>query len=424
MEANGKICFVDAGKLTAKKPDFTTDTVLDTVFGSTIFEFDADLDARNQYQGLKAKTWDYSNQAITSVDAAEPGFEENGNVSSSDLGSVLNVSEYDLYSGEDVTEPELQNLADGRLLKARMSRLRGRVRIRGFGQINPGDLINLGGVGDRFNGKVFVSGVRQEITNGIWNTDLQFGLTEEPFTKQPDVHASPAANMLPAIKGLQVGVVTDLENDPNSQHRIRVRMPIIDESEDGVWSRIATLDAGNNRGTFFRPEVGDEVLVGFLNNDPRNPVVLGMMNSSAKPAPLTASNDNDEKGYVSRSGMKMIFNDKEKSLKIETPAGKKVTISEQDNVMSLEDEKGNKFTMDSSASSVTIESAGDMSLKATGDLKIEAVNVSVSPSSSFSVSAGGASIKADSGSATVSAPSVSLEGSGSTTIKGAIVQIN
>jgi Rhs element Vgr protein len=424
MEANGKICFVDAGKLTAKKPDFTTDTILDAVFGSTIFEFDADLDARNQYQGLKAKTWDYSNQAITSVDAAEPGFEENGNVSSSDLGSVLNVSEYDLYSGEDVTEPELQNLADGRLLKARMSRLRGRVRIRGFGQINPGDLINLGGVGDRFNGKVFVSGVRQEITNGIWNTDLQFGLTEEPFTKQPDVHASPAANMLPAIKGLQVGVVTDLENDPNSQHRIRVRMPIIDESEDGVWSRIATLDAGNNRGTFFRPEVGDEVLVGFLNNDPRNPVVLGMMNSSAKPAPLTASNDNDEKGYVSRSGMKMIFNDKEKSLKIETPAGKKVTISEQDNVMSLEDEKGNKFTMDSSASSVTIESAGDMSLKATGDLKIEAVNVSVSPSSSFSVSAGGASIKADSGSATVSAPSVTLEGSGSTTIKGAIVQIN
>jgi Rhs element Vgr protein len=424
MEANGKLCFVDAGKLTAKKPDFTAATVLDAVFGSTIFEFDADLDARNQYQGLKAKTWDYSNQAITSVDAAEPGFEENGNISSSDLGSVLSISEYDLYSGEDVTQPELQNLADGRLLKARMARLRGRVRIRGFGQVNPGDLINLGGVGDRFNGKVFVSGVRQEITNGVWNTDLQFGLTEEPFTKQPDVHSSPAANMLPAIKGLQAGVVTDLASDPNSQHRIRVRLPIIDESDDGVWSRIATLDAGDNRGTFFRPEIGDEVLVGFLNNDPRNPVVLGMMNSSAKPAPLTASNDNDEKGYVSRSGMKMIFNDKEKSLKIETPAGKKVTISEQDNVMSLEDEKGNKFTMDSQASSVTVESPGDISLKAKGDLKIEAVNVTISPSSGFSVSAGGSSIKADGSSATVSASSVTVQGSGTTAIKGGIVQIN
>jgi phage protein D len=140
MEANGKLCFVDGGKLTAKKPDFSSDIVLDAVFGSTILEFDADLDARNQYQSLKASTWDYSNQNITSVDAQEPGFDENGNISSSDLGNVLNITEYDLYSGENVTENELQNLADARLLKARLSRLRGRVRFRGYGQINPGDL--------------------------------------------------------------------------------------------------------------------------------------------------------------------------------------------------------------------------------------------------------------------------------------------
>ncbi|MEP6466958.1 MAG: type VI secretion system tip protein VgrG [Parafilimonas sp.] len=422
MEANGKFCFVDGGKLTAKKPDFSSSTVLDVVFGSTMLEFDADLDARNQYQSLKANTWDHANQNITTVDAQEPGFEENGNIGSSDLESVLNITEYDLYSGENVTENELQNLADARLLKARLSRLRGRVRFRGFAQINPGDLINIGGVGDRFNGKVFVSGVRHEIANGIWNTDVQFGVTNEPFTKQPDVNASPAANMIPAIQGLQIGVVTDIESDPDSQDRIRVRLPIIDANEDGVWSRIACLDAGNNRGTFFRPEIGDEVIVGFLNNDPRNPVVLGMLNSSAKPAPLQGSNQNDEKGYVSRSGMKMIFNDDEKSLKIETPAGKKVTISEADAVMTLEDENGNKISMDSSA--ISIESAADISLKAAGDLTIEAVNISLSPSSSFALSTGGASLNAGSGSAILSAPSVTVEGSGTATIKGGIVMIN
>ena len=422
MEANGKLCFTDAGKITAKKPDLSGSTVLDAVFGSTMMEFDADLDARNQYQSLKAKTWDYSSQAITSVDAEEPGFDENGNISSSDIGSVLSIAEYDLFSGEDIKEDELQSLANARLQKARLSRSRGRVRFRGYGSINPGDLINIGGVGDRFNGKVFVSGVRQEIANGKWNTDVQFGLSNEQFTQQPGVQSPPAADMLPAIQGLQIGVVTALENDPNSQDRIRVRLPIIDANEDGVWSRIATLDAGNNRGTFFRPEVGDEVIVGFLNNDPRNPVVLGMVNSSAKPAPLKASDKNDEKGYVSRSGMKMIFNDADKSLKIETPAGKKVTISESDAVMTLEDENGNKISMDSS--SVSIVSAANISLKAGGDLTIEAVNISLSPSSSFALSAGGASMNAGSGSASISAPTVSLEGSGTATIKGGVVMIN
>lgn len=423
MEANGKLCMVDNGKITAKKPDFSSATVLDALFGATILEFDADLDARNQYQSLTAKTWDYTTQEIATVSAAEPGFEENGNISSNDLGAVLSVSEYDLYSGEDLTSDELQSLADGRLQKARMSRCRGRVRFRGYGgQLNPGDLINIGGVGDRFNGKVFVSGVRHEIVNGSWTTDVQFGLSNELFTRQPDVNSAPAVDMLPAIQGLQIGIVTDLENDPDTQDRIRVRLPIIDPAEDGIWTRVACLDAGNNRGTFFRPEIGDEVVVGFLNNDPRHPVVLGMLNSSSKPAPLKAANKNDEKGYTSRSGMKMIFNDDEKSLKIETPAGKKVTISEKEGFIQMEDENNNKVTMDSSA--ISLQSGADIKLKATGDLTIEAVNISLSPSSSFSVSAGGSSIKADSGSAAISAPSVKVEGSGTATIKGGVVMIN
>ncbi|TWJ02455.1 Rhs element Vgr protein [Mucilaginibacter frigoritolerans] len=423
MEANGKLCSISNGKITAKKPDFTTATVLDVVFGATMLEFDADLDARNQYQSLVAKTWDYTNQAIATANAAEPGFTENGNISSSDLGSVLSIAEYDLYSGGDVTTDELQNLADSRLLKARMSRCRGRVKFRGYGgELSPGDMINIGGVGDRFNGAVFVSGVRHEVVNGNWTTDVQFGLSNELFAKQPDFNSSSAVDMLPAIQGLQIGIVTDLESDPDSQDRVKVRLPIIDPNEDGIWGRIASLDAGNNRGMFFRPEINDEVIVGFLNNDPRRPVILGMLNSSNKPAPLKASNQNDEKGYTSRSGMTMIFNDSEKSLKITTPAGKKVTISEQDGVMSMEDENGNSFSMDSSA--ITMKSAGDIKLTATGDLTVSAANVSISPSSSFAVSSGGASINAGSGSASISAPSVKVEGSGTATLKGGIVMIN
>jgi uncharacterized protein involved in type VI secretion and phage assembly len=234
-------------------------------------------------------------------------------------------------------------------------------------------------------------------------------------------HLSAQLGFMPSVQGLQIGIVTDLE-DPEGEHRIKVRLPVVSTEEEGIWMRIATLDAGNNRGTFFRPEVDDEVIVGFIFNDPNNAVVLGMLNSSALPAPLTASNDNHEKGYVSRSAIKMIFNDDEKSYKLETPGGKKITLSDNDGIIQIEDENGNKIRMESSG--VTIESASALKLKAATDITLEAVNISLTPSSQFSVSAAGSEIKAGGGSAELKSATVKVEGSGMAEIKGGIVKIN
>ena len=421
MEANGKIILVNDGEIKAITPDLSGSTILDAVFGATILELDAEIDTRNQYTGINALSWDKANQSITSVEAKDPNYAENGNLSGTKLSNIFGTKET-LFIGEQVAENELQSWADSRWGRAKLSRCRGKVKFQGYAKLFPGDLINLGGVGDRFNGKVFISGVRHEIANGMWTTDAQFGLANELFTSKEGVSSAIAAGMLPAIRGLQIGVVTKLEGDPESEDRIQVRLPIIDADEDGIWMRIATLDAGKNRGTYFRPEIGDEVITGFVNDDPRDAVVLGMMNSSAKPAPLKASDKNDEKGFVSRSGMKMIFNDNDKSLIIDTPAGKKITISDADSIIKLEDENGNKISMEASA--ISIESAADIKIKAAGNLTIEAVKVSISPSSEFSLGAGASSIKADSGSISISAPSLTAEGSGMATIKGGLVKIN
>ena len=147
-----------------------------------------------------------------------------------------------------------------------------------------------------------------------------------------------------------------------------------------------------------------------------------MVNSSAKPAPFTAANDNHEKGYVSREKLKMTFNDDEKSFKLETPGGNKITLSDKDGNIKIEDQNGNTITMESAG--ITIESASALKLKAAADLTIEAVNVTITPSSGFSVSAGGAEIKAGSGSVSLKAPTAKVEGSGMTEIKGGLVKIN
>ena len=375
MEVNGMFCYVDDGEVIIDKPDFSQSTILDAVFGATIYDFDAGLDVRNQYGQLNASTWDQANQQINTITANAPVITENGNLSSSDLSRSFGIAGYDVFAGEEITENELQALADAVFQKSVLSRCRGRVRFRGYGQLKPGNLINIGGVGNRFNGEVFVSGIRQEIANGSWTTDVQFGLSPEPFVAEPMVNSTPTAGMLPMVNGLQIGIVTQLAGDPDGENRIRVRLPIIDPGEDGSWMRVASLDAGNNRGMFFLPETGDEVIVGFVNNDPRHAVVLGMLNSSAKPAPFTASDQNDEKGYVSRSGIKLTFNDGGPTMTIETPAGKKMTLDDAGGTVSLEDENGNKISMD--ASSVTIQSAGNMNLSAGGNMVIKGAMVNI-----------------------------------------------
>jgi uncharacterized protein involved in type VI secretion and phage assembly len=206
---------------------------------------------------------------------------------------------------------------------------------------------------------------------------------------------------------LQIGIVTRLEGDPTGDDRIQVKLPVVSADDDGVWARLACLDAGDSRGIFFRPEIGDEVVVGLLENDPRNPIVMGMLHSSAKPVPVPISDDNHEKGYVSRSEMKLIFNDDKKSVTLQTPAGKMLAIDEDDGSIKLEDENGNKIVMNSDG--ITIESAKDLKLKASGDIKLEGVNVENTAQANF---------KAD-GSA-----GAELTSSAILKIKGSLVQIN
>jgi Rhs element Vgr protein len=228
--------------------------------------------------------------------------------------------------------------------------------------VNPGDIVTLAGVGDRYNGNVFVTGVRHDNDLGRgWKTHVQFGSVERWMGDHHGVSAPRAAALLPGIAGLQIGVVTSNE-DPDGEHRVRVRLPLVDGSGDGVWARVAALDAGADRGTFFRPELGDEVVVGFLDGDPRRAVMLGMLNSSAKAAPLTGSDDNNEKVFQSRSKMKIYFNDDTKVMRLETPAGNKLTLSEADKGIKLEDQNGNVIEM--SGSGIRIESKTDLTLSA------------------------------------------------------------
>jgi Rhs element Vgr protein len=423
MDCIGMICIINDGTFTIKKPGLSAPPKLDVLFGATILEYQADIDSRSQYKTVQSTSWDFSNQSVTETDAAEPSWTEGGNISNTELADVIGLEKYKLIHSGKITQEELQAWADAKLMKNRLSKIRGSVKFQGNANLLPGDFIGLNGVGNRFNGKAIVAAIHHDCTGGMWSTEVNFGLESEWFAEKVEVK-SPAAQrgLIPSLQGLQIGIVTSLE-DPEGEDRVQVKLPIINNNEEGVWARVATLDAGNERGSFFRPEIGDEVIVGCINNDPSQIVILGMLNSSAKPAPITAANVNHEKGYVSREKMKMIFNDEKKSFTLETPAGNKIILNEDEKVVQIEDQNGNKIKMEQS--SVSIESAQALKIKAGTDLTIEAVNITISPSANFSVGAGGgAELKLGSGNASLKAPTAKVEGSGMTEIKGGLVKIN
>ncbi len=406
-QANGKVCIVDDGKISVKKP-VTTGTEVETVsFGATMLDFDVEMDARNQFQKVTSYGWNAADQQILEMEGADPAVGLNGNVTVGVLADVIGLSDLELKNGGGSADVNLQAWADSRILFNQFSKTQGRVKFQGIPGVKPNTLIKLEGVGDRFNGKVYVSAIRHQITEGNWTVDAQFGINPTWFSETVNINDAPASGLLAAVNGLQVGVVTQLEADPDGENRILVRLPIIDSSGQGIWARVSTLDAGNNRGSFFLPEIEDEVIVGFINGSPNDPIVLGMVNSSAKPAPLTASDDNHEKGFVTRSEMKFIFNDDKKSAILETPAGKKITVDEDAGIIQIEDENSNIMTMDSSG--IVIESQGDISIKALGDIKIEGTNVTVSATAQFKAE-GSAGAEVSSGAVAI--------------LKGSLVQIN
>jgi Rhs element Vgr protein len=287
--------------------------------------------------------------------------------------------------------------------------VRGHVQCQGFGDILPTQIVELAGMGERFNGNAFVSAIRHDIHQNDWKTAIEIGLSGETYAESKrDMLPPKAAGLLPSLHGLHIGLVTKLEGDPDGEFRIQVRLPLVDTAGEGTWARIACLDAGKERGVFFRPEIGDEVIVGFIDDDPRQAVVLGMLNSSKNPAPLSNSDDNHQKAFVTRSKMKLSFDDDKKIMTLETPAGNKIKLDDDDGSIKIEDKNGNKITMNKDG--INIESAKDIKLKASANLKAEASsNVEIKASAQAKVSG---------------SSGAELSASGTTIVKGAMVQIN
>ncbi|MFA6009012.1 MAG: phage baseplate assembly protein V [Desulfobacteraceae bacterium] len=211
------------------------------------------------------------------------------------------------------------------------------------------------------------------------------------------------------IYGVVVGIVKDI-NDPRGLGRVKVDFPWLAEDSDttspddqeershSFWARIATLMAGSGRGSFFIPEIGDEVLVAFEHGDINYPFVLGSLWNSEDTPPETM--DSDSKNHIraihTRSGHVVSFDDNTDdkaaairitsqgghsvtlddasgtgNITVKTAGGHAITLDDEGGTVTMEDSAGNKLCFDANAGSLTVDTSGNQALNSQGNIDIK-----------------------------------------------------
>jgi Rhs element Vgr protein len=421
---NGFITTLDDDKVIVGKPKFTADAVLRVAMGESIISFDAELSAEKQPPSLEAAAWDPQTMALITSSAAEPSINAQGNLSAQTLSGKLDQKALQLISSAPLPQNQLKAWADSSLLRLRMSALKGRVSFVGNALPKPGTIIELHGVGKRFDGNAFVSAVNHRVGDGTWTTEVRFGLSEKPIFEKEQFSYTPANGQMPAIQGLQIAKVVKISEDPAAEYRIQVKPASNVSDQKGIWARLASYYATSTAGSVFCPEVGDEVVLGFLESDPRFPVVLGSLFSKSNVPPVTQPDEkNNIKAIYTKSLLQINFDDDKKIIKITTPGNNMITLSDDGKSIEIKDQNSNSIKL--SDSGIVLDSPKDITIKATGNISMEATGkVSVKATQDLELT--GMNIKQTAQMALTAkgTASAELSASGQTVIKGGIVMIN
>jgi uncharacterized protein involved in type VI secretion and phage assembly len=168
--------------------------------------------------------------------------------------------------------------------------------------------------------------------------------------------------------GIYPALISDIR-DPDGTGRVKVTLPWSPDTRSDryeAWARVATFMGGNNRGSWFIPDVNDEVLIAFEGGDPRRPYVLGgLWNGSDKPPQsMDGAGQNNVKVLRSRNGVKITLDDTSgrETFIAETPGGQKITLQDGPGSVEIDDSNGNSVKFQ--ASGITVNTSAKLTISA------------------------------------------------------------
>lgn len=400
----GWVTYVRANTLVLR-PSASDDPEVELVYTQSLVELHLTQDITRAIDSAVGVSWDTS-----SLEAAES--EEGATSADVKLGgraahdAAVSDAGWPLRTERDESPAEgASDAADaravGRQRQAALGHYYGTAVSPGNPAIRCDQWLTITGVGTRLSGPHYVSAARHRLSSAGYRTEVQLGLLPALFPAV-DPRAKAGALVLATVESL---------DDPDKANRVKVRLPWREDSGDGVWARVAALDAGDGFGTVFIPQTGQEVLVGFVDGASQHPVVLGSLYNGKQAPPITI----DPGANTIRT--------------IVTPGGHTLTLDDDTPTFTLTSGKGNSVALDDSASSIVLThkdsgnaltvSADGIELNvATGDIVLKAAAGAVKLDS-MTIEG-----KATGPSKLESSATFDLTASGPLGLKGALVNIN
>ncbi len=424
-EMNNMMVITDKNNLLVKKVDLTTSPNYEINASEYVIDLDLNLDSENIAGNYITTGWDESTQKVNSRTASLSDSLNQGNISAGKLSNVAFKGDSNYFSSASILKEELDSWGKSLANKAVLSKIRGSIKVPGTASVIAGDLVTISGFTTRFNGNAFVSAVSHSVQEGTWLTTLQIGKSPEWHSAMPDVQDINASGLLPATNGIQIATVKKIVEDPDSNYRALVTLPSFTGTgqDTGLWARLAFPYASKDAGFFFFPEIGDEVLVNFINNDPRFPIITGALYSNQNTPKETTDDKNQFKSIFSKTGINIRFDDVDKILTIETPGKNSFVLDDKNKSVTATDMNNNSLTMNESG--IALKSDKDIKLTATGNIDISGDGgVNIKSSADVTVKGMNVQAEADVGFTGKGSATAEVSASGETTIKGGMVMIN
>ena len=384
-EANGMVVLNSDNEVTITEPKpLLTVPELTVTYGNAMIDFHAEVDATTQYSTFDISSYDPFNEEAVSSVSQEPSLIDQGDLDGVTISKDVSPTKNELSTSSILTSSEAKNIADAYLMRSRLSRLVGKICVKGINNIDLGSVITLVGFGSRFSGMAYVTSLSHEFQGGSFKTWIGFGLRYNPLENKNKVDISKYTSK---IEGLHIGTVTKIDADPNDELRIQVNIPTLKATGDGLWAKLATLYTAEEAGSFFIPEVDSQVVVSFLSNDSRYPVILGSMYTTTTKPYKTIDPENQFKAILSKEKLTLEFDDVEKIITIKSSDDNYIKIKETDKEIEITDI--NENTILTSSDGIKLDSAKDITIQAKGKITLKGgKGVDVDGGSKMTIKAG------------------------------------
>ncbi|MHC5611296.1 MAG: VgrG-related protein [Nostoc sp.] len=372
--------FITEDKLNFCKPQ--SQKPLELKWLVNISHFSTRITSAEQVSAVEVRSWDYTQKKlITSTASSEKVITKTGNNRGSSVSTEYNLN----------NKPPKMTVVDQPVSSAKQAEAMAQAlcdelggeyiyadaKAEGNPQIRPGKLIKLKEIGDRFSGEYYVTETRHFYNQRVYSTEFSVrGLRSGSLltTISPQIHLQPGQTFL-------VGIVTD-NKDPKGWGRVKVKFPTLTEEHASHWARVVALGAANNRGFDCLPEVNDEVLVGFEHGDIHRPYIIGGV-WNGKDAPPEKVEDSIQGGKVrlrtikTRTGHTLQFVEEDKGgsktgVRLQTNKGHKIYLNDSEACIDIETQGGHKIKMDDQGKAISLDSTGNLSIKAKGNIEIKA----------------------------------------------------